>query len=103
MSSKKTKPLNYSIDMKKLLFAVAFAVLSFSGASAQVKTKIDKDGNYVQVSASGARAASPAVSTGKTFTDSKGKVYPVMKSGKGRLFVMRVSGKSGKEYKQYLN
>lgn len=88
--------------MKKLLFAAVVALLSVTGASAQIKTKVDKDGNYVQVSGSGA-ARLASVSTGKTFTDSKGSVYNVMKSAKGRLFVIRTSKKSGKEYKMYLN
>lgn len=72
-----------------------FATCAFS----QVKTKQDANGNFIQVSAS----KDPAKSTGKTFTDSRGVKYDVMQSAKGRLFVVRTSKKSGKQYKTYLN
>lgn len=87
--------------MKTLIFAVLLAALSFAPAAAQMRVKQDKNGNFVQVS--GSSACVPATDTGKTFTTSKGEVFKVWKSSKGRFFVLRTSKKSGKEYKQYLN
>lgn len=49
----------------------------------------------------GEKAKEPAKATGKTFTDTKGNVYPVYESNKGKLFYLRTS-KAGKEYKVYL-
>lgn len=92
--------------MKKLLFAAVVALLSVTGASAQDKVKkvsasvvMDAQGNFRQVSPS----AAPGKVTGRTFTTSKGEVLQVLESSKGRLYVVRTSKKSGKEYKQYLN
>lgn len=88
--------------MKKLIATVFIAFVSAVSCQAQIKTKIDAQGNYVQVSDSGADSVK-AVKTGKTFTSTKGETFDVMQSSKGRLFVMRVSKKSGKAYKMYLN
>jgi hypothetical protein len=84
--------------MKKAIaiFAIMFAAFT---ANAQ-KVTTDAAGNYVAVKTA-AKAAEPAKPTRKTYTDTKGNVYPVMVSAKGKLFVIRTS-KAGKEYKQYL-
>lgn len=42
------------------------------------------------------------VKTKFTWKDSKGNEYPVYISSKGSCFVIRVSSKTGKEYKNYL-
>jgi len=82
----------------KTLITILFMLFATSAFS-QVKNKQDANGNYIQTSVSKA----PAKSTGKTFTDSRGNVLPVMQSAKGRLFVVRISKKKKKEYRQYLN
>lgn len=81
-----------------LLTLLIVLMLSFTG-SAQ-NAKVGKDGNYY--AASTAKSTQPAKSTGKTYTDAKGIVYPVQESAKGKLFIIRTSKKTGKEYKQYL-
>jgi hypothetical protein len=43
-----------------------------------------------------------AVKTKFTWKDSKGREYPVYISSSGSCFVIRVSSKTGKEYKSYL-
>lgn len=43
-----------------------------------------------------------SVKTKFTWKDSKGNEYPVYISSKGSCFVIRVSSKTGKEYKNYL-
>ena len=40
---------------------------------------------------------------GTTFKTKSGEVYPVWKSAGGKLFVVRVSKKSGMPYKKYIN
>ena len=42
------------------------------------------------------------VKTKFTWKDSKGNEYPVYISSKGSCFVIRISSKTGKEYKNYL-
>lgn len=81
--------------MKRLfvLMIIAFGSLTVSAQNA----KADGSGNYVAVSA----AKAPAKNTGKTFTDTQGKKYPVYESARGKLYYMRTS-KAGKEYKVYL-
>ena len=83
--------------MKKLIVIIGILSLNF-GLNAQTVQKT-KDGNYIAVVAS--KMAEKPKDTGKTYTDSKGNVYPVFISKGGKLFVVRIS-KAGKEYKQYL-
>lgn len=79
--------------MKKLLIILMFAT---AGVQAQT-VKMLPDGNLVQVTSE----RRTAEATGKTYTDAKGKQYPVYRGSRGSLFIVRVS-KSGKQYKQYL-
>ena len=81
--------------MKKTLTLFA-AILSLNAQTVQ-KTS---DGNYIAVVAS--KMAEKPKDTGKTFTDQQGNKYPVFISAKGKLFVIRVSKNTGKEYRQYL-
>lgn len=80
----------------KAIIVILFTMLSFTLSS---QIKVDNKGNYVQeTTVSGKR---DTVNTGKTFTDSKGIVYPVFKSSTGKLYVGKVS-KSGNYYRYYL-
>lgn len=85
--------------MKKLITLLLSIVLSYS-VSAQINAnaKQTADGNYVSVD----NSISSAQSTGKTFTDKSGIKYEVFRSSKGKLFYIKISKKSGKEYKCYL-
>ena len=83
--------------MKRIIILTAFLGLFF-GLNAQTVQKT-KDGNYIAVVAS--KIDDKAKDTGKTFTDTKGNIYPVFISGKGKLYVIRIS-KAGNSYKQYL-
>lgn len=78
----------------KNLFTILFLFLALS---AQAQVRQDAQGNYHAV-----KTEQKAEPTGKTFTDAKGNVYPVMKSAKGKLFIVRTSEKTGKTYNQYL-
>lgn len=59
----------------------------------------NKDGNYTAIKSGNVKEA--AKTNGKTFTDTKGIVYPVYVSVNGKLFVIRTS-KNGNQYKMYL-
>ncbi len=82
--------------MKKLLVLL---MLSFTLFSYSQNAKVDKEGNFVAVSKTTAKQ--DTIDTGKTFTDSKGKVYPVFKTKRGKLYYPRVS-KNGNYYRAYL-
>lgn len=40
--------------------------------------------------------------TGYTFQDKKGNVYPIYLSSTGKAFIIRISQRTGKQYRQYL-
>jgi len=50
---------------------------------------LDQSGNYVAVTH--VKATAEPIPTGKTFTDSKGLVFPVFKSQAGKLYYVRTS------------
>jgi hypothetical protein len=81
--------------MKKLFTIISLFVVMT--AQAQTITK-DAAGNYHAVSRRDTTANKP---TGKTFTDTKGKVYPVFISSRGKLYYNRVS-RNGNTYKAYI-
>lgn len=83
--------------MKRLLLLLSIVIASFT-ATAQ-NAKVDAHGNYVAVK--NATVKNTGKNTGKTFTDTKGIVYPVYESAKGKLYYIRKS-KAGNEYKVYL-
>ena len=86
--------------MKKLIILSALFLASFS-LKAQTVQKTP-EGNYIAVKATRDSAGTSAKPTGKTFTTSKGEVYPVMLSKNGKLFVIRTSKATGRNYNQYL-
>lgn len=84
--------------MKKLFIAAAMLLLCFVSHSQTIK--VDAKGNYYAAKDTNSLANSKP--TGKTYTDSKGVVYPVHVTDKGKLFVVRVSKTTGKRYRYYL-
>lgn len=86
--------------MKRIILTIAIAISALITV-AQPKVTKDVNGNYVQVKS--VKDSVSATKTGKTFTDLKGNVYPVMQSKKGKLFVVRTAKVSGKTYNQYIN
>lgn len=83
--------------MKKIILVISILIVSF-GTQAQNAT-IDKNGNFT---ATATTQQSTSKSTGKTFTDAKGKVYGVWVSKNGKYFVIKTSAK-GNMYNYYLN
>lgn len=80
--------------MKKLILAV---MLLLAAPAVGQTVKQDAHGNYVAV-----KRAEGYTKTGQTYTDSKGVVYDVFRSVKGKLFYFRTS-KTGNVYRCYLN
>lgn len=91
--------------MKKLIFPSIVLALQLMtlGLPSQAQTIVkDAMGNYKAVRAAQDSTKTEDVNTGRTFTDSKGKIWPVYKSKTGRIYALRTS-KTGKSYKQYLD
>jgi len=86
--------------MKKLLTLLILFVSLSVVAQTKKNVETDKNGNYVSPpSKQKVKADRP---TCKTYTDSKGKVYPVYKSINDKLYVYKVSKKTGIPYMYYL-
>lgn len=93
--------------MRTIFFflALAFAaILTPSLASAQTTVIKDANGNYTTAPAkpkTEAQLSEGATDTGKTFTDTKGKVFRVWLSASGKMFVISPTKKGG-FYRRYL-
>lgn len=83
--------------MKKLLIMLVLLCVGLT-SNAQTYTR---SGNTF-ISSKGERVKTEPVKTKFTWKNSKGNEYPVYISSKGSCFVIRVSSKTGKEYKNYL-
>jgi len=77
---------------------VIVLMLMTTGAFSQTIER-DADGNFRAVS----KSRTPPKETTYTFTDSKGRKYPVLMTEAGRFFVIKTSAKTGKEYRYYLD
>lgn len=90
--------------MKRLkisaFFICLFIMALVVSANSQTVRK-DANGNYVQVVKKDS-ATSSATPTGSNYIDKKGNVFPIMKSKNGKLFIVRVSSKTGLPYNSYL-
>ena len=83
----------------KRLFALLLLVLAMGlAANAQTYTR---SGNTF-ISSTGERVKAEPVKTKFTWKDSKGREYPVYISKTGSCFIIKVSAKTGKEYRNYL-
>ena len=84
--------------MKKILFILLLLLTVGTTINAQNYTR---EGNTF-ISSTGERSKSEAIKTKFTWKDSKGNEYPVYMSKSGSCFVIKISKKTGKEYKNYL-
>ena len=83
-----------------LIISIIFALYSQTTYS---QTKIVRQGTmFIQVKSKTSRTKEPLVKTAYTFKASDGKIYPVYISSKGKVFIVKLSNKTGKLYKQYL-
>lgn len=86
------------IQIRRLLALLLLVLAMGLAANAQTYTR---NGNTF-TSAKSVKAKAEPVKTKFTWKDSKGTEYPVYISAKGSCFVIKVSTKTGKEYKNYL-
>lgn len=80
--------------MKKLILCILLALFCIT-ANAEVK----REGDTFKVEQS---AKASDTKTRYTWEDKGGNKYPIFVTKKGACYVIRVSKKTGKEYKQYL-
>ena len=81
------------------LFALLLLVLAIGlAANAQTYTR---EGNTF-ISSTGEQVKAEPIKTKFIWKDNKGKEYPVYISKSGSCFVIKVSSKTGKEYRNYL-
>ena len=86
------------IQIRRLLTLLLLVLAMGLAANAQTYTRT---GNTF-ISSTGERVKAEPVKTKFTWKDSKGKEYPVYISSNGSCFVIKVSAKTGKEYRNYL-
>lgn len=84
----------------KVMLCVLTMLLSFS-IEAQAQS-FNRKGNTFEQVASKKSSATPATKTAYTWKDSKGIDYPIYITQAGRCYVNKVSTKTGKGYKYYL-
>lgn len=84
----------------KVMLCVLAMLLSFT-IEASAQSFVKNGSTFEQVSTRS--TGSKATKTQFNYKDSKGKDYPIFITQNGRCFVNKVSGKTGKEYKYYLN
>lgn len=99
MQTKNKLEVKQSIYIIVILFISLF-LASFIDAKGQTIQR-DANGNFKAISTPRDAKTETAKQTGKTFTDKKGNVYPVMISKNNKLFYVRTS-KAGNDYKVYI-
>lgn len=83
----------------KILFMIVLVLLSV-GLTANAQSYIRSGNTFI--SSTGERSKAKPVKTKFTWKDNKGKEYPIYISSTGSCFVIKVSAKTNKEYKNYL-
>lgn len=88
-----------NIYFRRLLLLIFVTICC---AVANADDKSFKCENNTYSSTGRVKSNSTAINTGFNWTDSKGKSYPIYISASGSCYIIRVSAKTNKEYKQYL-
>ena len=83
--------------MKRIILSIMFALSTLTICAQGTYTRTGN--NFTQVTV---QKQSEATKTRLTYTTTKGEVFPIYLSKNGRAYIIRVSKKTGKEYKQYL-
>lgn len=88
--------------MKPIFIALlgVLIVMLFISLDAKAQSYKRSGNTFEQVSTK--NTSNTATKTIYTWADSKGKKYPIFITKNGRCFVNKVSSKTGKEYKYYL-
>lgn len=92
--------------MKKIIISIfAAVIMTVIPAAAQAQTQnYTRAGNTfaAQKSAGAGTCAQAPEKTKYMYTDTDGKTYPVYIGKTGACYILRVSGRTGKEYRKYL-
>lgn len=89
------------IIIRRLLVLILVTVCCAMVANAD-GDKSFKCENNTYSSTGRVKSNSEAIGTGFNWTDSKGNSYPIYISVSGSCYIIKVSAKTNKEYKQYL-
>ena len=84
--------------MKKLFILIAAMTIALAPMSATVNNNQVKTEQTTKET----KAVKPGEPTNLIYTTKDGKTLPVYRGGKGGLFVIRTSAKTGNQYKQYV-
>lgn len=85
--------------MKKILF-VLILFISVINVYSQTTNNVVREGNTFSKNIT--KSNSTPEKTIYSWKDSKGNSYPIYISDSGSCFVIRISSKTGKEYRQYM-
>lgn len=77
-------------------------IATMSSAAAQETYKVQGTTYTAVITSKGRDVRANAEQTAYTWQDTKGRTYPIWIARTGSCFVIRVSGKTGNEYRQYL-
>lgn len=81
--------------------AIVLMLLALGCLIDSAAQNVERQGNtFVQKKSEGQTKS--ATKTSYVYKDNKGNSYPVYLSAKGKAFIIKVSKKTGKEYKQYM-
>ena len=83
-----------------VIFLFIYFVM-FTCATAQGQNVVRKGNTFIEQPTDTA-SRPKAEKTGMTFIDKDGQVYPVWVSSRGKHFIIKVSKRTGKEYRKYL-
>lgn len=87
--------------MKKIIFIISLIFCVTLSVNADDNKSFKCEGTTYS-STGRVKSNSEPIATGFTWSDSKGKEYPIYMSNSGSCYIIKVSAKTNKEYKQYL-
>lgn len=82
--------------MKKLIIFIAALICTISTTAQKI---ICKGNLFIEQPR---EATAQTRKTDSIFVDKDGNRFPIYKSSKGKLYIIKISKKSGKEYRKYL-
>ena len=88
--------------MKRLFAIILFIISVTLVANADDNKTYKCEGNTYSSTGRVKSNSSAPVSTGCTWIDSKGISYPIFISESGSCYIVKISKKTGKEYKTYM-
>lgn len=84
--------------MKHVFLFLLFTVFCYT-----TNAQVIKVGNTFKVEKTTNKSTTPATKTSYIYEDSKDNKYPIYMTKNGAIFVLKISKKTGNEYKYYLS